>query len=346
MKKHISLLLSMLIVFSALFTALFISPVFAATTATKITSISALVDGKYAIATTEGVFMRDLDGTWVKPASATIDGNVASDPVTYEETTADISDILWDVTVSGSSVTLTDVNGTTIAPKSGNVNGIQAASYSWAVSETDGVFTFCGTGSDTTTLAYNATNEGFRAYKNATVAGSPAKYPSGFYLYKLDEAEPETSTSISVSSAVDSEDPTPSEPTEDDVVANIEHTLNGYKILFDVTVKTTPYKTLTKTPKLTLTFKYDINRLAYSGVVWGENVDGSAINNGVYTNNGESSVVAEMHDLPLFPANQESLLNFKIELCLSRRRRKSTPSCVARCFLGDRRGRIYRHPWS
>ncbi len=160
-------------------------------TATQITSFDQLVNGQYVIATTTNVVLRWFDNGWIRSASATFATGSASDPVKYAveevESTISLTDVLWTVTVSGSSVTLTDVNGKTVAPKEGNQNGILNAEYNWAVSETDGVFTFAGTGDDVTTLAYNIQNDGFRSYKNTTLTGnSSSGYVPGFYLYKLD----------------------------------------------------------------------------------------------------------------------------------------------------------------
>ena len=128
-----------------------------------------------------------LSGSWVLSGTPTVDGDTITE--------ANAAGYIWDLTVDGTSVVLTDANGVSIAPKSGDTNGIQSGTYSWAVTCTDGTFQFAGTGSDTTVLAANSgSSYQFRAYKSSTVSGNPNGYPSDFTLYKLVEktAEPET----------------------------------------------------------------------------------------------------------------------------------------------------------
>lgn len=108
---------------------------------------------------------------------------------------------VWTLTVSGSSVKLTDANGVSIAPKGGNENGIKSGEYEWEVSFANGKFSFYGTGTDTVTFASNKSFENkFRAYKNTTIN---AGYPYEFTLYKLEggSTEPEPGT-VSIAEAL------------------------------------------------------------------------------------------------------------------------------------------------
>ena len=148
-------------------------------TATKITQASELVDGQYVLVTDSGYAPGVLDGTWLTATAVTADENtVTVDP-----------SLLWTVTVGTDGIKLKDSSGNTIAPKGGNNNGIQSGDYSWKVNFADGKFSFAGQGSDTVTLASNKSKQNkFRAYKNATVEGTPGGYPSEFTLYKLDTA--------------------------------------------------------------------------------------------------------------------------------------------------------------
>ena len=145
----------------------------------KITSLDQLVTGTYVLVVDSGYAAGALDGTWVSAVQPTI----ADDKVT------DAKGGIWTLTVnSDGTVTITDANGKTIAPKGGNNNGIKEGEYNWTVSFADGKFTFTGNGDDTVTLASNATlNEDytnkFRAYKNTTVAGD--NYYTEFTLYAV-----------------------------------------------------------------------------------------------------------------------------------------------------------------
>lgn len=150
--------------------------------ATKITSADALTTGQYVMVTDTGYAPSVLDGTWITAAAV----DASADTVTVDPA------IIWTITVDGDTVKLTDSNGVTVAPKSGNTNGIQSGDYSWAVTCTDGMFRFAGQGSDTTVLASNKGSENkFRAYKTSTVSGNPASYPADFTLYKVEAAEPD-----------------------------------------------------------------------------------------------------------------------------------------------------------
>ena len=149
-------------------------------TYTKISSAEELTTGSYVMVASNGYAPGVLDGTWITAVDfTTLSG----------DTISDAQGAVWTITVGDDGVTLTDSNGVSIAPKSGDTNGISSGSYSWAVACTDGTFTFSGQGSDTTILASNTGSENkFRAYKTSTVSKNPNGYPSTFTLYKLDEA--------------------------------------------------------------------------------------------------------------------------------------------------------------
>ena len=137
------------------------------------------------------------------------DGRSVTDPTTG----------VWTLTVSGSSVKLTDANGVSIAPKGGNENGIKSGEYEWEVSFANGKFSFYGTGTDTVTFASNKSFENkFRAYKNTTIN---AGYPYEFTLYKLEggSTEPEPGT-VSIAEALAGE-------------KDAEFTVNGVVTLLD-----------------------------------------------------------------------------------------------------------------
>lgn len=177
--RLLALLLVLVMVITLLPTAAFAAE---GATATKITSADELTTGQYVMVTDTGYAPGVLDGTWITAAAV----DASSDTVTVDPA------IVWTITVDGDTVKLTDSNGVTVAPKSGNNNGIQSGDYSWAVTCTDGMFRFAGQGSDTTVLASNKGSENkFRAYKTSTVSDNPASYPADFTLYKVGEAEPE-----------------------------------------------------------------------------------------------------------------------------------------------------------
>lgn len=140
---------------------------------TKVTSDDQFTTGQYYMVTDTGYAPGVLDGTWVTAVEA---ANAATDAV-------------WTLTVTGDSVTLTDANGVSVAPKGGNNNGIEQGDYDWAWSFNNGKFTFSGQDSDTVVLASNTTKttgeNRFRAYKTTTVNSNPDQYPSEFTLYQL-----------------------------------------------------------------------------------------------------------------------------------------------------------------
>lgn len=136
-----------------------------------------LVSGQYVMVTANGYAPGVLDGTWITCVQPTVSGSTVTDP----------KSAVWTLIVSGSSVTLTDANGVTVAPKGGNNNGIIEGSYQWNWSASNGGFIFQGTGDDTVRLAGNTDYENqFRGYKESTATGQySGKYPSVFTLYKL-----------------------------------------------------------------------------------------------------------------------------------------------------------------
>lgn len=141
----------------------------------KISSMDELTTGKYVMILDTGYAPGSLDGTWVTAVQPSVTDGSVTDPTTG----------VWTLTVSGSSVKLTDANGVSIAPKGGNENGIKSGEYEWEVSFANGKFSFYGTGTDTVTFASNKRSENkFRAYKNTTIN---AGYPHDFNLYKLEE---------------------------------------------------------------------------------------------------------------------------------------------------------------
>ena len=141
----------------------------AAETDNALTSADELVSGEYYIVCSNGVEMGTVDGTWIT-----------------------VGESVWTVTVTENGVTLCDANGTYIAPKGGNSNGLSTKEYEWAVSCTDGMFTFAGTGEDTVYLAFNSSEAyyKFRGYKTSTCADAET-YPSQFYLIPANSGEEE-----------------------------------------------------------------------------------------------------------------------------------------------------------
>ena len=153
----------------------------------KISSMDELTTGKYVMILDTGYAPGSLAGTWVTAVQPSVTDGSVTDPTTG----------VWTLTVSGSSVKLTDANGVSIAPNGGDSNGISSGEYAWEVSFANGKFSFCGTGADTVKLASNkGSSSKFRAYRNSTVAGNPNGYPYEFTLYKLEggSTEPEPGT--------------------------------------------------------------------------------------------------------------------------------------------------------
>lgn len=177
--RLLALLLVLVMVMTLLPTAAFAAdakPV----TATKVTSADELTTGQYVMVTNTGYAPGVLDGTWITAAAV----DASADAMTVDPA------IVWTITVDGTTVKLTDSNGVTVAPKSGNTNGIQSGDYSWSVTCTEGTFRFAGQGDDTTVLASNKGSQNkFRAYKNDTVKNNSSGYPADFALYKVEAAE-------------------------------------------------------------------------------------------------------------------------------------------------------------
>lgn len=138
---------------------------------TQVTSADQFTTGQYYMVTDTRYAPGVLDGSWVTAVEA---ANAATDAV-------------WTLTVTGDSVTLTDANGVSVAPKGGNNNGILSGEYSWKWETANSKFTFSGQGDDTVILASNkGESNKFRAYKTTTVSGNPNGYPSEFTLYRLE----------------------------------------------------------------------------------------------------------------------------------------------------------------
>ena len=192
--------------------------VFAAETGTytQITSAEEFTSGKYVLVTDTGY----APGVYDNGKNAWI---TALQPAVADGVVTDTAGAVWTLTVDGSTVKLTDANGTSVAPKGGNNNGIVSGDYDWAWSFADGKFTFAGTGSDTVVLASNTSSQNkFRAYKTATASGNPKGYLTAFTAYKLVEqiAEPEPSEPVVPSEPIQPSEPTkPSEPAVPEVPA-------------------------------------------------------------------------------------------------------------------------------
>ena len=174
----------------------------------QITSLDELTTGKYVLVDDKGYAPTVFEGGWLLAEAVTADGSI----------TAPAANLVWDITVNGDTVKLTDSNGVTVAPKGGNNNGIVSGDYDWTVTVENGTFRFFGQGSDTVVLASNVGSaHKYRGYKTTTVSGNPAGYPSYFTLYKLadggstEPSEPIESEPV-VSEPVESEPVTPAGP--------------------------------------------------------------------------------------------------------------------------------------
>lgn len=145
---------------------------------TKVTDEADLTSGQYVLVTDTGYAPGVLDGTWVTAVKPEVIGDTITNP----------AEGIWTITVDENGAILKDANGTSVAPKGGNNNGIKSGGYQWEVKFTDGKASFLGTGTDTVVLASNSDKQyenKFRAYKSTTVTGYPDVYPSEFTLYKL-----------------------------------------------------------------------------------------------------------------------------------------------------------------
>ena len=159
--RVLSVMLALVMVLSMLPAAVFASD---SAVYSQITSADELTTGKYILVDDQGYAPTVLDGSWILAEAVTADGSI----------TAPAANLVWDITVNGDTVKLTDSNGTTVAPKSGNTNGILSGDYDWAVTFENGAFRFWGQGDDTTVLASNVGSaHKYRAYKTTTVSGNP-----------------------------------------------------------------------------------------------------------------------------------------------------------------------------
>ena len=185
MKRKIAILLVLALILSFI-PAIVVHAAETTTVYQKISTLDELTTGKYVMVLSSGYAPTIYNSGWVEVAKPTVSGN---------EITKDNADgYIWDLTVSGTSVTLTDANGVSIKPSKTNGNGITNGSYSWTVSCSNGAFTFKGSGSYTVTLAANKNSSyKIRAYKNTT-ASDTTTYPSAFTLYKMTEVESGGST--------------------------------------------------------------------------------------------------------------------------------------------------------
>ena len=163
--RVLSLALVLVMVLSMLPAAVFASD---SAVYSQITSADELTTGKYVLVDDKGYAPTVLDGSWILAEAVTADGSI----------TAPAANLVWDITVEGNTVKLTDSNGVTIAPKGGNNNGIVSGDYSWSVTCENGTFRFFGQGSDTVVLASNKGSANkFRGYKTNTVNNYPDSYP-------------------------------------------------------------------------------------------------------------------------------------------------------------------------
>ncbi len=181
-KRSLAVILSIALVFT-------INPVngYAYQTAgtyVRINDPAELTAGSYVMVASSGYAAGVLDSGWL--------GATAVTPVENQVKNPDNS-LIWAVAVSGSSITLTDAAGKKVRPSGGDVNGIIEGDYAWGYdfySDTK-TFAFKGTEADPVTLAGNTGSENkFKAYRNSTIATTPASYPTRFTLYKYDSSLP------------------------------------------------------------------------------------------------------------------------------------------------------------
>ncbi len=173
MQRILSVVMAILMLFSIGPRAVFAED---AKTYQKITTSKELETGEYVLLTDTNYAVGELDGTWVTAIETTPENDVvhSTSYVTLE--------------VNGQSVRIKDKNDVYLAPKGGNENGITEGAYDWTWEETEGKFTFAGTGADTVYLASNKNSQNkFRGYKTTTVNGNPNGYPHQFTLYKLSD---------------------------------------------------------------------------------------------------------------------------------------------------------------
>ena len=189
LKRPIQRLLSMLLLLSALFSLLPATALAADMGTYQKTDIAEeFTSGKYVIVVSSGYAVGTLDNGWV--TATDVSSSIAENTIMNPD-----GALVCEITVAGENATIRLSDGTYIAPKGGNNNGIQAGEYSWKWTWKDGSVTFAGTGEDTVILASNKGSDNkFRAYKTTTVDGNPNGYPSGFTLYKFVETGSEGTT--------------------------------------------------------------------------------------------------------------------------------------------------------
>ena len=145
----------------------------------KVTNAADITTGTYVLVASNGYAPLAYGGgnnAWVTSVEPTVSGN----------TVTDAKEAVWTLTVSGTSVKITDANGVAIKPKGGNNNGITSGDYNWTWTFENGTVSFAGVDSDTVKLACNTASENkFRAYKLTTISGNTAGYLADFTLYKL-----------------------------------------------------------------------------------------------------------------------------------------------------------------
>ena len=107
--KFLAFVLALVMVFSMLPVSVFAEET---VTFTKITTLGELTTGTYVLVTEKGYAPGVFDGSsWITATAVS---------------TPDSSSPRWTITVDGDTATLTDANGTSVAPKGGNNNGIQS----------------------------------------------------------------------------------------------------------------------------------------------------------------------------------------------------------------------------
>ena len=93
-------------------------------------SADELTDGRYIMVTDTGYAPGVLEGTWVTAEQIAADGESGIQP---GDSIQENENVVWELTVTSAkdaadlTVTLKDKNGTFIAPKGGNNNGIKAS---------------------------------------------------------------------------------------------------------------------------------------------------------------------------------------------------------------------------
>ncbi len=190
-KRYLAVILSIIMAFSVTPTNSFAAAT--AGTYVKINTIDEFTTGKYVMIVNSGYAVGQYYDKWLL--------SMALSPENGQVVNPD-SSLTWNITVSGSSITLTDTNGIMVKPVGGNENGITPGYYDWSYVFNNGTFSFKGTGIDTVTLASNkGSKDQFRAYRNDTIAKNSAGYPTDFSLYKLNSSTPPVSVKAEMPTA-------------------------------------------------------------------------------------------------------------------------------------------------